>query len=415
MNQTSEAPPRLFYGYIIAVAGLIIMTSMFSTRFVFGVFFKPVLTDFGWTRAMTSFAFSLSMFMEGLIGIAMGGLNDRFGPRIVLSICGALVGLGCLLMSQITAIWQLYLFFGIIMGSGMSGVWVPLTGMVARWFVLKRGIMTGFVLTGAGLGALIAPPLANWLISVYDWRNAFSIMGIPVLVLVILAAQFLRGDPSQMGLMPYGSETGGNPELKSQSNEEGFHLREAVLVRQFWLVMFMLFCFGFCSFLVIVHIVPHATDIRFSAVDAARVLAAIGGITIIGRLFLGNLADKTGSRGVFIIGFIAMTASFFWLVPARELWMLYVFAMVFGFVQGGMGSSESLLVADIFGLRSHGLIYGIIACGFTLGATVGPWLAGYLFDITGSYQSSFVTCAVIGIIGLILTVLIKPITISDQL
>ena len=144
-NKSAHNPSRFFYGYIIAVAGLVIMMAMFSTRYAFGVFLKPVQSDFGWSRAMISGAFSLSMIMEGLVGIAMGVLNDKFGPRIVLTVCGSLVGLGCLLMSQIAAGWQLYLFFGVIIGTGMSGAWIPLTSTIARWFVLRRGIMTGFV------------------------------------------------------------------------------------------------------------------------------------------------------------------------------------------------------------------------------------------------------------------------------
>jgi len=178
------------------------MLTMFSTRYAFGVFFKPVLTEFGWTRAITSGAFSLSMFMEGLVGIVMGGLNDRLGPRMVLTLCGFLLGLGCLLISQISAIWQLYLFYGVIMGIGMSGAWVPLSSTIARWFVKRRSMMSGIVLTGTNLGALIAPPVANRLISAYDWRISYIIMGSVVLVVILLGARLLRRDPSQMGQCP---------------------------------------------------------------------------------------------------------------------------------------------------------------------------------------------------------------------
>ena len=408
-NKPTHNPPRFFYGYIIAVAGLIIMMAMFSTRYAFGVFLKPVQTDFGWSRALISGAFSLSMIMEGLVGIVMGGLTDKLGPRIVLTICGSFVGLGCLLVSQITAGWQLYLFFGIIIGTGMSGAWVPLTGTIARWFVQRRGTMTGFVLAGVGVSGLITPPVANWLISTIEWRRAFGIMGLTVFVIVILVAQLLRRDPFQEGLLPYGSNMTGSQKSSSKYSEKGFSFKEALLAKQFWIVMPMVFCFGFCMFTTIVHIVPHATDINTSAASAARLLAVIGGIAIVGRIFLGSLADKIGSRNIFIIGFSLMSAVFFLLAPARELWMLYIFAVTFGFSQGGMGASESLLVADIFGLRSFGLIYGVVGCGFTLGAAVGPWVAGFLFDLTGNYQPVFIACAVVGILGLLLTACIRPI------
>ena len=408
-NKPTQNPPRFHYGYVIAVAGLVIMMAMFSTRYAFGVFLKPVQAEFGWSRAMISGAFSLSMIMEGLVGIVMGGLTDKVGPRIVLTVCGSFVGLGCLLISQITAGWQLYLFFGIMIGTGMSGAWVPLTGTIARWFFQRRGTMTGFVLSGVGVSGLITPPVANWLISSFEWRRAFAVMGLAVFVIIVLVAQLLRRDPSQMGQVPYGSNMAGSPNSCSKYREKGFSLKEALLERQFWIVIPMLFCFGFCMFTTIVHMVPHATDINTSAASAARLLAVIGGIAIVGRLILGSVADIIGSRNIFVIGFTLMSAAFFLLAPARELWMLYVFAVTFGFMQGGMGASESLLVADIFGLKSFGLIYGVAGCSFTLGAATGPWMAGFLFDLTGNYQPVFIACAVVGILGLIFTACIRPI------
>lgn len=291
----------------------------------------------------------------------------------------------------------------------MSGAWVPLTGTIARWFVQRRGAMTGFVLAGVGVSGLITPPVANWLISSFEWRGAFAVMGVTVFVIIVLVAQLLRRDPSQVGQVPYGSNMTESPNSNSKYSEKGFSFKEALLAKQFWIVIPMVFCFGFCMFTTIVHIVPHATDINTSAANAARLLAVIGGIAIVGRIFLGSLADKIGSRSIFIIGFSLMSAVFFLLAPARELWMLYIFAVTFGFSQGGMGASESLLVADIFGLRAFGLIYGVVGCGFTLGAAVGPWVAGFLFDLTGNYQPVFIACAVVGILGLLLTACIRPI------
>jgi len=197
--------PRFFYGYAVVGAAFIVMLVAQGAFLSFGVFFKPVLTDFGWTRAMTSGAFSLCFLLNGLLGIGMGMLNDRRGPRLVVTTCGILLGAGYLLMSQIDTIWQLYLFYGVIVGIGISGAWVPLLSTVSRWFVKRRALMCGIVLSGVGIGVVIIPPLAAWLISIYSWRTSYIIVGIIVLVLVILAAQFLRRDPSQVGQLPYGA------------------------------------------------------------------------------------------------------------------------------------------------------------------------------------------------------------------
>ena len=406
VRQSPRAEPRFFYGYIVVVAAFFIMVAMWGTYFAFGIFFKPVLSEFGWTRAMTSGAFSLSMVLHGVLGIVTGGFTDRFGPRMVMTLCGFILGLGYFLMSQTSTIWQLYLFYGVIVGTGMGGAFVPLTSTVARWFVKRRSMMTGIVLTGIGIGSLIAAPVAHWLVSMYDWRLSYVILGSMVLLIVVLSAQFLRRDLTQVGHLPYDEHEG--DEKGVNLGGKAFSLIEAVTTRQFWLVSGMLFCFGFCMFTITVHIVPHITELGISAASAASVLATAGGMSIIGNFVLGSAADRIGNRQVFIIGFILMATALFWLVPAAEAWMLYLFAVVFGFAHGGMGASESPLVAGLFGLSSHGLIFGVVGLGFTIGAAIGPFLAGHFFDITDSYQVAFLVCAVISIVGLILTALLKP-------
>ena len=267
--------------------------------------------------------------------------------------------------------------------------------------------MTGIVLAGTGMGALVGPPLASRLIYIYEWRTSYIIIGIIVLVIVVIAAQFLKRDPTQIGQLPYGEDKSATQQLSS--GVTGFSLKEAVYTTQFWLFFGMLFCFGFIMFTVVVHIVPHATDIGVSATSAANVLATIGGLVIIGRVVMGGAGDRIGSRQVFIIGFILLSAAFFLLIPARTMLMLCLFAVVYGFAQGGMGSSESPMVANLFGLKAHGLIFGVVGIGFTLGGTISPFLAGYIFDVYGNYHIAFLVCAALGIVGLISTIVLKPI------
>ena len=266
--------------------------------------------------------------------------------------------------------------------------------------------MTGIVLAGVGIGQLIGPPVISRLIAAYDWRLSYVIMGGVVLIVMVAAAQFMRRDPSQKGQLPYGAN-----EVKQEGlvKEAGaFSLKEAAGTAQFWISFMILFCYGFCIFGIIVHIVPHVIELEISAVTAANILAAMGGVSILGSYAMGGLGDRIGNRQVFIIGFILLAASLFWLIPAREVWILYLFAAVFGFAMGGMGAVESPLVAWLFGLRSHGLIYGVVHIGFTAGAAVGPFLMGYIFDLTGSYQVAFLVCGVVGVVGIIMAVVLRP-------
>ena len=414
-RQVRQSPgdrPRFFYGYIVVAVAFLIMMASIGAHNSFGVFLKPVLTEFNWTRAVTSGAFSLSFIVSGLLGVVMGGLTDRFGPRLVLTFCGVLLGLGYLLMSQMGVLWQLYIFFGIIIGFGMAGAWIPLVSTAARWFVKRRALVTGFVVAGMGVGTLIAPPVANRLISIYDWRISYLILGGVVFLVVVVASQFLRRDPSQKGLVPYGQNESKEHVLESGTKSLSFS--EAVHTRQFWLFAVVLFCFGFSKFAIIIHIVPHVIELGISPATAASILATTGGVSLLGNAVFGVTGDRIGNSQAFAIGFVLISAALFWLVPAVEVWQLYLFAGVFGFAYGGLNTVESPLAAELFGLKSHGLIYGTVGLGFTTGASLGPLVVGYLFDVTSSYRTAFLVSAAMSTVALILTLLMRPTKIAKS-
>ena len=407
-QEARESPikPRFFYGYVVVVAAFLAMVLMPGTFFAFGIFFKPLSSEFGWSRALTSGAFSLSTLLAGVLAMVTGRLTDRFGPRVILSGSGFFLGLGYLLMSQTSAVWQLYLFYGAIVAIGMSGSILPQVSTVARWFVKKRGLMTGITMAGIGVGTMIIPPLASRLISEHGWRNSYVVIGFMVLAVVVSAAQFLRRDPAQKRQLPYGhnevSSVSLNPKVA------GVSLQEAMRTRQLWLVCGAYLCFGLSLQAIMVHIVPHATELGISATVAANILVAIGGLSIVGRIVIGSTSDRIGSRLALIIGFILMTAALGWLLVADEMWKFYLFAAVFGFAYGGLGSMQSPLAAELFGLSAHGAILGVIIFGITIGGAIGPIMAGGIFDIRGSYDLAFLVCIIISIIGLVLTALLTP-------
>ena len=394
-----------FYGYIVVMAIFITMVFFFGTYFAFGVFFIPVKTSFGWTNAMTAWAFSLSILVQGIVGIAMGGLTDKFGPRVIMTSSAIILGIGYWLMSMVGSLWQLYLYYGVIIGIGMSSGYVTLLSTVARWFNIRRNLMTGIVLIGMSIGTLIAPPVSERLISVYDWQTSYIITAVAVFVVVVIAAQFMKRDPSAVGQVPDGQPF--QSEVATDLNSKGFTLREAATHRQFWLFIGAEFCFGFVLFSILVNIAPHASSLGFSPARASLVLAALGGSGILGRIILGNAADRYGNKKVFILGFILLAAALFWLAPAQQEWMLYVFSAVFGFAYAGVETSESPMTAWLFGLKSHGMVFGTISLFFTIGAAVGPWVTAYIFDITGKYQNAFIIAGAVGIVGLIFTTLLQ--------
>ncbi|MFC2047011.1 MFS transporter, partial [Chloroflexota bacterium] len=300
----------------------------------------------------------------------------------------------------------LYLLYGALIGIGMSGAWVPILSTVARWFDKRRGMVTGITVSGMGLGTMIIPVVVSQLIAAYGWRTSYIIVGIVALLLIVSVSQLLKRDPGQIGQLAYGEEKtvdSTNPEVI------GFSLWEAIQTRQLWMLYVMYFSFLFCVGTIAVHVVIHAIGLGMSATAAASILTIYGGGSIFGRIILGITSDKIGSRPASIASFVLISASLLLLAVTKDVWMLYLVAVIFGFGYGGFTTLMSLIPAELFGLRSLGVILGFIIFGAEIGEAVGPVLAGRIFDITSSYQLAFLISAAVAIVGTLMTLLVRPI------
>jgi len=404
---TKTRKPRFFYGYVVVAAAATIQLVDLGIINTFGVFFPSFLTEFGWSRATISGASSLSFLLMGFLAILAGGLTDRFGPRIIMTTCGFFFALGFLLMSQLNSIWQLYLFYGVIVGIGLSAMDVVLLSTVARWFVKKRGMMSGIVKVGTGMGMFIMPLIAGGLIPIHGWRTSYIILGSIALVFVLSIAQLLRRDPGQMQQLPDNEERAATSDINSIG--VGLSLQEAIHTRQFWMICAAFLTVVYCANTILVHIAPHAIDLGIPTINAASIISIIGGVSMFGRFVMGSAGDRIGNKLAMIICFVVLLVSLLWLQLANKLWMLYLFAVVYGFAHGGFFALVSPTVAGLFGTRSHGVILGIVLCSGTVGGAIGSVLAGHIFDITNSYQLVFSILVVFSIIGLILTPLLKSI------
>ena len=396
-----------FYGYVIVASCFCIQAIGIGTYASYGVFFNSLIAEFGWSRATIAGASSMAFLLMGLLGIIVGRLNDRIGPRKLMTVTGFTFGLGYVLMYWLGAVWQLYLFYGIVFGIGLSSIDVIPMSTTARWFVRKRGIMTGIVKVGTGAGQFAIPLIASMLIMRYGWRQSYLIIGAAVLIILVSVAQLLKRDPSQIGLMPDGDAKKARD--KPDGGAEGYSLSEALHTRQFWTICGVSVAIIFCLMSIMVHIVPHAQDIRISATSAASVLAVIGGVSMAGRFFTGIAIDRIGSKMAMICCFGLLIIALLWLQTAQELWMLYLFAIIYGVAHGGFFTAISPIVAEFFGIRSHGVLFGIIAFSGTVGGAMGPVVTGYIFDVTAGYSLAFWLCTLMSVFGLALIVSLKPI------
>jgi MFS family permease len=397
----NKEKPRLYYGYVVVTAASIMMVMIWGTFHAFGVFFEPFIKEFGWTRAVTSGASALNTMIFGILCIFSAGLSERLGPRWIMTICGIILGLGYFLMAQLTSAWELYLYFGVFVAIGMTP-YIPLLSLVPQWFTTNRGRMNAIVLSGMGFGTMIVPAIASALISLWQWRSAYLVLSITTVIVMVAVSQFLRGGPNS----PLnGKERRPGIGFTDQRNE-GSTLREAVCTKQFVLVCLLYFSFLFCVVSITVHLVIHAIGLGIPATRAAFTLSLIGGACIVGMNVMGNIADRFSNKVGLGFSYSLMGWSLVWLIPSHSEWSFYLFSMAFGFAYGGMQVLFSPLVAELFGTRSHGVILAAGALVGSVGAAVGPIVAGYIFDSLGSYTIAFTLCAMLAFTGLVSTFLL---------
>ena len=397
--------PKIFYGYVIVVACFFFMTIYWGTTFSYGIFFNSLIREFGWSRAATSGAYSLMALIFGLTGLIIAKLCDKYSPRIVIGTCGVLMGIGYILMSRINAIWQLYLYFDVFIAIGM-GSYISLLPMVTRWFTRRRALMIGALSSGMGLGSIIFPPIAEKLISIYQWRFSYIIFAIIVITVVLIATQFLKSDPHKIGLKPYGESEAENKDYKPK----GLSLPQSMRTRQFWLIGGVYFTYVFCQSTVLVHIYLHALDMNVSSASAASIVSIYGIFQIAGMNVSGYIADKHGNKTVCFISFILMTISFIWLLLlARDALTFYVFAAMMGFAGGSLQIIFAPIIAEIFGLKSQGVILGAVSFVASFGAASGSVIPGFIFDVNHSYTLAFIICAILAAAAVVATSFIRPI------
>ncbi len=408
-----RADSKIFYGYIIVAVSLFILIIMDGIKQSYSVFFASLQKELAADRAMISSANSLVSLVGGVSGIALGRLVDRFGPKLVVVGSALLIGAGYFLMSKVTSLWQLFLFYSVLGGIGVSSGNVTLLPPIARWFVKRRGLMTGIVKIGSGLGQAIVPLVAGMLITGFGWRETCIMMGILGVVGIIPIAQLLKHDPHEMGLDPYGVNAI-NRTSSELSNRVQLSLRGCIKTHQFWIVCAAYFLTGYITQSIMVHIVSYAMDGGVATVQAASVLSAIGALSIAGRLVLGSAGDKMGNRWVLIVCFIFLTIALSWLQFANRLWMLYAFALVYGFGHGGFFAVMSPLVAELFGTTHQGVNLGVVLFLQAVGLALGPFVTGYTFDITHSYHLAFLILIIFSICALALSIAITPVKLTRK-
>jgi MFS family permease len=386
----SSQRPRIFYGWVIVFTSGIGLLLGYAPVFVysFSIFIKSLAQDFHSSRTSISFAFTLANIMLSVCAPLVGRLVDRFGARTVVIPSTVIFGLVLISFKySSTSLWHLYAFFIVIGLIGTGTAPVPYGIVVSRWFDKRRGLALGLMMLGLSSGAILLPPIAQRLIILYGWRNAYAIIGCAVLaVSVPIVATFLKDSPEKMDLQPDGV-----PDLNAGSeeptNKQGVSWSDARREPAFWLLATAFFLVGASVHACVIHLVPMLTDHGISVERAAFASSLLGVALLIGRVFSGYLLDRFFGPYVAVCLFsgVAVGISLLWTGAGGSLPLLAVFLVGLG--MGAEADIIAYLTSRYFGLRSFGEIYGYLFATFTLAGALGPVLMGVGFDRLGSYRA----------------------------
>jgi MFS family permease len=326
-----------------------------------------------------------------------GALSDRIGTRAVAVAGGLLLGLGLVLSSQVQALWQLNLTFGVMVGFAVGAFYAPLTSTATKWFTARRGLAVGLVSSGIGVGILAIAPLARVLISAWDWRAALLVIGDLAWLVVVPVALLIREQPADVGAAAMGGAA-------ARAGRD-YSPRQVLATPQFWAIALTHFACCAAHSGPIFHMVTHAIDQGIGPMAAATAFGVSGLSSIAGRLGGGLLADRFGAKKTLLSGLALQAAMIVLYLYVRELAPFYALAVVFGVAYGGVMPLYALVTREYFGEKVMGAAYGAVFLISTLGMGLGSFAGGVLYDRLGSYNWLYAGSFAIGAaaVGLALT------------
>ncbi len=397
MEKTGSRP-GIFYGYWVLAACFVcqILNSGF-TMYSFSVYVKPVSATFGWNRATLMLASTTMNLVAGIFGPLVGKLVYRVGAKKMITLGAIVSGLGFVLLGFTHAVWQYYAYYALVgMGTAAMGV-LPNSMVVSNWFKKRRGFAIGLLGAGIGIGGFSAPLLSGaFLIPRYGWQISYIAYGlITVIVAVPLSLLVIKSRPEDMGLFPDGEA---NPvaEVKSHGSRApgaGLDFRGALRTIPFWLTCLGFLTFSFANQSIFQNHSPHLQDIGFPLAVAASAVSFVGIGSAIGKFGFGWLCDFIAAKFALVFGIIFQASALIILMtikPSSPVALIWLYSLLFGLGVGSWLPAMSMTVSSVFGLGSYGVIFGVVHLVAAIGTSVGPLVAGRIFDVTGSYYQAFI-------------------------
>ena len=394
-----------YYGWIIVAVALVSMAFWFGIRSSFSIFYVALLEDFPWNRGDSAGVQSMALITYTIMAPLVGGLIDRFGPRRVVVLGIIVLTTGLMLCSTIKTLIQFYLFYGIIMGTGITCIGiVTYSAILAHWFEKKRGLASGIAVSGMGIGTFLLVPLSQHFISMLGWRLTFLLIGgLALIILLPVNALFLKHKPQELGQFPDGlSHADVSNKAEQDINAEkkttiDWTIQKASRTGRFWALMTFPFLAVLGVYIILVHHVKFLVDQGIDKMTAALIFAMVGVVSSIFRIFWGWLSDRIGRELTFTLGIMCacLGVTFLVLIEVFETpQFAYSFFIFFGMGWGVTAPMLMSVSADLFKGKVYGLIYGFVEAGVGIAGATGAWLAGFIFDQTQSYYLAFILAIV---------------------
>lgn len=395
----------IFFGWRVVAAAFFLLFAGFGTAYSFGAFFTALSEDFDASRAAVSAVFAWAAFLIFMTGALSGPLADRHGPRplVAIGLLGIVTGLlGSAAAASLTAVT---LWFTLGVGAGVGCVYVPTVAAVQRWFLRRRGLASGIAVTGIGLGTLLMPILAGWLLTFVDWRAVFRVMAALVALLGGCAVVFLEGDPGRRGLLPDGLAPDADAPCSAPRNARlGPIVRSRTFVQLYGAQAAM----SFAVLVPFVHVVPYAEDRGIDRAVAVTLLSVIGLGSTLGRVLMGGFADRLGRRATLATLFGGLAGSYLVWLGADTMPGLIAFTLVFGVCYGGYIALIPALIADYFSGPRLSSVLGLQYTSAGVGSLLGPVTVGWLFDVSGRYTLALGLTAGLAALATALLALLPP-------
>lgn len=404
----SREARKLEHGWTVVAAAFWVIAITSGSFYSYGVFFKPMIAEFGWNRQLASGVMGVACLVYVGVLPFVGHLADRQGPRLVMAASTGLLGLGYVLGAYVQSAFQLYLFVGVLGGLSYPGLLPVPVAVVSRWFDKNRGLALGIALAGVGAGTLIMPALLALLVEAYGWRTAFVVLGFGVCLSCVPPCVVAMRDPERGAAPPLiGVDSGASETVPPIEIIPDLSIRQALGTRVFWLLFAQ---YGVCITvlgMIMIHIVPYLTDRGMSAPLAANVLGAIGLGSIFGRVLAGAVSDRYGVKRVLLACLVVKVIVLAAFPRVGGFAVSYALGFFYGVPYGGFMVIIPALTSLLFGLRAMGAIFATISIAEGIGFGLGSYLAGYIWDATGNYRMMFVLGVLLIFVAMVLALFVK--------